>query len=55
MAAKLIVAREAEQDIAEAYAWYEARRAGLGGGLPQLRRRVYPGDSPYGRNARGRT
>ena len=30
MAAELIVAPEAEQDIAEAYAWYEARRAGLG-------------------------
>jgi plasmid stabilization system protein ParE len=30
MAVELIVAPEAEQDIAEAYAWYEARRAGLG-------------------------
>ena len=30
MAAELIVAPEAEQDIAEAYAWYEARRVGLG-------------------------
>jgi plasmid stabilization system protein ParE len=30
MAAELILAPEAEQDIAEAYAWYEARRVGLG-------------------------
>ena len=30
MAAELILAPEVEQDIAEAYAWYEARRAGLG-------------------------
>ena len=30
MAAKLILAPEAEQDVAEAYAWYEARRIGLG-------------------------
>ncbi len=30
MAAKLIVAPEAEQDVAEAHAWYEGRRIGLG-------------------------
>ncbi len=30
MAAELIIAPEAEQDMAEAYAWYEGRRAGLG-------------------------
>jgi plasmid stabilization system protein ParE len=30
MAAKLIVAPEALADLAEAYAWYEARRVGLG-------------------------
>ena len=30
MAAKLVIAPEAEQDIAEAYSWYEGRRAGLG-------------------------
>jgi plasmid stabilization system protein ParE len=30
MAAELVIAPEAEQDIAEAYAWYEGRRAGLG-------------------------
>lgn len=30
MAAELILAPEAEQDIAEAYAWYEGRRIGLG-------------------------
>jgi toxin ParE1/3/4 len=30
MAAELITAPEAEQDIAEAYAWYESRRVGLG-------------------------
>jgi plasmid stabilization system protein ParE len=30
MAANLIVAPEAEQDMAEAYAWYEGRRPGLG-------------------------
>lgn len=30
MAAELIFVPEAEQDIAEAYAWYEARRVGLG-------------------------
>jgi plasmid stabilization system protein ParE len=30
MAAELIIAPEAEQDIAEAYAWYEGRRPGLG-------------------------
>ena len=30
MAAELTLAPEAEQDIAEAYAWYEAQRTGLG-------------------------
>jgi plasmid stabilization system protein ParE len=30
MASELIFAPEAEQDLAEAYAWYEAQRAGLG-------------------------
>lgn len=30
MAVKLIIAPEAEQDISEAYAWYEDRRLGLG-------------------------
>ena len=30
MAAKLVVAPEAELDIAEAYVWYENRRIGLG-------------------------
>jgi len=30
MAAELVFASEAELDIAEAYAWYERRRAGLG-------------------------
>src|SRR5437870_8727410 len=30
MAAELITAPEAEQDIDEAYAWYERRRVGLG-------------------------
>jgi len=30
MAADLIVAPEAEQDLVEAYGWYEERRAGLG-------------------------
>jgi hypothetical protein len=30
MAAELIIAPEAEQDLAEAYAWYEGRRIGLG-------------------------
>lgn len=30
MSDKLIFAPEAEQDIADAYAWYENRRAGLG-------------------------
>jgi plasmid stabilization system protein ParE len=30
MAAELIVAPEAEQDVAEAYAWYEDQRTGLG-------------------------
>jgi plasmid stabilization system protein ParE len=30
MAAELVFAPEAELDIAEAYAWYESRRAGLG-------------------------
>jgi len=30
MAAELIIAPEVEQDLAEAYAWYEARRVGLG-------------------------
>lgn len=30
MAAELILAPEAEQDIAEAYGWYEGRRLGLG-------------------------
>jgi plasmid stabilization system protein ParE len=30
MAVELIIAPEVEQDLAAAYAWYEARRAGLG-------------------------
>ena len=30
MAAELIIAPEAEQDVAEAYAWYEIQRSGLG-------------------------
>lgn len=30
MAARLVIAPEAEQDIDEAYAWYEGRRLGLG-------------------------
>ncbi len=30
MAAELIIAPEAEQDIADAYGWYEDRRVGLG-------------------------
>jgi len=30
MAAELTIASETEQDIAEAYAWYEGRRTGLG-------------------------
>jgi plasmid stabilization system protein ParE len=30
MAADLVFAPEAERDIAEAYAWYEDRRSGLG-------------------------
>jgi len=30
MAARLVVAPEAEQDVTEAYAWYESQRAGLG-------------------------
>jgi toxin ParE1/3/4 len=30
MAVELIIAPEVEQDLAEAYAWYEARRTGLG-------------------------
>ena len=30
MAAELIIAPEVERDLAEASAWYESRRAGLG-------------------------
>jgi len=30
MAAKLVIAPEVERDLAEAYAWYENRRIGLG-------------------------
>ena len=30
MAAELFLAPEAEQDVADAYAWYESRRPGLG-------------------------
>ena len=30
MAAELIIAPEAQQDVDEAYAWYEDRRPGLG-------------------------
>jgi hypothetical protein len=33
MAAELIIAPEAEQGIAEAYAWYEGRGIGFGEGL----------------------
>ncbi len=34
MAARLIIAPETEQDVAEAYAWYEGKRAGLGEEFP---------------------
>ena len=30
MAAKLIIGPEAEQDVADAFGWYEGRRLGLG-------------------------
>lgn len=30
MAVKLLIAPEVEQDVAEAYAWYERQRLGLG-------------------------
>ena len=30
MAAELVIAPEAQQDLDEAYAWYESRRPGLG-------------------------
>ena len=30
MAAKLLIAPDAEQDISEAFGWYESRRSGLG-------------------------
>jgi plasmid stabilization system protein ParE len=30
MVAKLIIAPEAEQDVADAFGWYEGRRLGLG-------------------------
>jgi len=30
VAAELVIAPEAEQDLADAYAWYEIRRPGLG-------------------------
>jgi len=30
MTAELIIAPEAERDLAEAYGWYESRRVGLG-------------------------
>lgn len=30
MAAKLVIAPEVEQDLAESYTWYENRRLGLG-------------------------
>jgi len=30
MAARLILVPEAEQDVADAYGWYEGRRVGLG-------------------------
>jgi hypothetical protein len=30
MAVELVIAPEAEQDIAQAYGWYEDRRPGLG-------------------------
>jgi len=30
MAAKLIIAPEADQDVADAFGWYEGRRLGLG-------------------------
>jgi hypothetical protein len=34
MAAELVLAPEAELDIADAYTWYERRRAGLGEEFP---------------------
>jgi len=30
MVARFVIAPEAEQDISEAYAWYESRQVGLG-------------------------
>ena len=41
MAAELVVAPEAEQDVAEAHAWYESRRIGWGGRIFELRRCVH--------------
>jgi predicted alpha/beta-fold hydrolase len=42
MAAEFIIAPEAMQDIAEAYAWYEGRRTGLGLAQAGPRRQEFP-------------
>jgi hypothetical protein len=47
MAADLLMAPEAEQDLAEAYAWYETQRNGLGQEFLSWRRGVYRDYLPH--------
>jgi len=54
MAAELIIAPEVEQDLAEAYAWYEGAAGGLRRRVFELRRCVYGSDLPHARDARRR-
>jgi hypothetical protein len=52
MAADLIFAPEASQDIDAAYDWYERQRVGLGEEFPRLLRRLCSGNLPRTRDAR---
>ena len=40
MVAELIIAPEAQQDIDEAYSWYEDRRYGLGEAFKKWKKRL---------------
>ncbi len=48
----LVFAPEAEKDIAEAYSWYEGRRAGFGRGVSQFSQRFLRTNPPLAPNPR---
>ena len=50
MAAELVIAPEAAQDLDESYGWYESHRVGLGGRVPPLCGRLCARDLSVPRN-----